>query len=90
MCCRNSAATLTQTDVYMLQRACNGWPPIVTTRRLLRLVEGWNFALQYRGNNESGNNGFGEGRLGNGTNRGTNKETVTVSASLPLMTLTSG
>ncbi|HAS9750480.1 TPA: porin, partial [Salmonella enterica subsp. enterica serovar Dublin] len=24
------------------------------------LVEGWNFALQYQGNNESGNNAFGQ------------------------------
>ncbi|EAU2717839.1 porin OmpS1 [Salmonella enterica] len=62
----------TQTDVYMLQRA-NGLATYRNTD-FFGLVEGWNFALQYQGNNESGNNGFGQEGSGNGTNRGTNKE----------------
>ncbi|EAQ0846869.1 porin, partial [Salmonella enterica] len=48
----------TQTDVYMLQRA-NGLATYRNTD-FFGLVEGWNFALQYQGNNESGNNAFGQ------------------------------
>ncbi len=57
ICCRNSAAIPTQTDVYMTGRT-NG---VATYRNsdFFGLVDGLHFALQYQGNNE--NAGSGEG-----------------------------
>ncbi len=77
----------TQTDVYMLQRA-NGLATYRNTD-FFGTVEGWNFAA-IPGNNESGNNGFGEKAPVMELTAVQIKKTVTVSASLPLMTLTSG
>ncbi|HCT4967690.1 TPA: porin OmpC [Citrobacter koseri] len=64
--------TYTQTDVYMLGRT-NG---VATYRNngFFGLVDGLNFALQYQGNNEGGDAGFGQEGSGNSTNRKLAKE----------------
>ncbi|HCR9751223.1 TPA: porin OmpC [Citrobacter koseri] len=64
--------TYTQTDVYMLGRT-NG---VATYRNngFFGLVDGLNFALQYQGNNEGSNAGFGQEGSGNSTNRNLAKE----------------
>ena len=64
--------TYTQTDVYMLGRT-NG---VATYRNngFFGLVDGLNFALQYQGNNEGGDAGFGQEGSGNSTNRNLAKE----------------
>ncbi|HHT2966687.1 porin OmpC [Citrobacter koseri] len=64
--------TYTQTDVYMLGRT-NG---VATYRNngFFGLVDGLNFALQYQGNNEGGDAGFGQEGSGNSTGRKLAKE----------------